>query len=106
MESRVVLQMDQAASGDQSVLRHFGERGEDAGVDRHLGLSVGGHCEEAADATGYASHDITSFQFFTFRENARPASICRLSKKISENDIYNQLKLFNLRWGTTDTLPK
>ena len=41
------LQVDQAASSDQAVLRHVGERGEDADLDCRLGLRPLRHRQEA-----------------------------------------------------------
>ena len=48
--SRVVLQMDQAASSDHSLLRHIGERDEVATLDRGVGLRPGRHRQDASDA--------------------------------------------------------
>ena len=42
-----LLQVDQAASSDQAVLRHVGERGEDADLDCRLGLRPRRHRQEA-----------------------------------------------------------
>ena len=41
--------MDQAASSDQSLLRHVGERGQVPALDRRLGLRPGCHRQEAAE---------------------------------------------------------
>ena len=43
-----LLQVDQAASSDQAVLRHVGERGEDADLDCRLGLRPRRHRQEAS----------------------------------------------------------
>ena len=48
LADRAVLQVDQAASAHQGVLRHERERGEDANLDRGLGLRAGRHRQEAA----------------------------------------------------------
>ena len=50
------LQVDQAAPPDQAVLRHLGERGEDADLDRRVGLRAGRHRPQAAAAGGVALH--------------------------------------------------
>ena len=42
------LQVDQAVSSDQGVLRHVGQCGEDADLDSHQCLRVGSDCEERA----------------------------------------------------------
>ena len=51
LAGRTVLQMDQAASADQSLLRHLGERGQDANLDRGLGLRPGRHREKTAQTS-------------------------------------------------------
>jgi hypothetical protein len=43
LAGRTFLQMDQAASSDQKVLRHVGQRGEDANLDSGFGLCFGRH---------------------------------------------------------------
>jgi len=50
LADRVVLQVDQAASTDQGVLRHDRECSQDADLDRSLGLRAGRHRQEAASA--------------------------------------------------------
>ena len=50
LADRVVLQVDQAASADQGVLRHDRECRQDADLDRSLGLCAGRHRQEAAPA--------------------------------------------------------
>ena len=47
-----VLQMDQAAPADQSLLRHQRERREDANLDRGFGVRAGGHRAQATGAGG------------------------------------------------------
>jgi hypothetical protein len=49
---RVVLQMDQAASANQTFLRHFGECSANANLDRHQRLRAGGDHQEATQ-TGF-----------------------------------------------------
>src|SRR5271157_1502120 len=51
-----ILQMDQATSADQAVLRHFGERGEDANLDRRLGLRAGCYRAQTAQAGSAPLH--------------------------------------------------
>ena len=50
LADRVVLQVDQAASADQGVLRNDRECCQDADLDRSLGLRAGRHRQEAAPA--------------------------------------------------------
>ena len=42
--------MDKATPADQAVLWHIRERGEDADLDRRIGLRAGRHRQEAAGA--------------------------------------------------------
>ena len=51
-----LLQVDQAASSDQAVLRHVGERGEDADLDCRLGLRPRRHRQEAPRPGRLALH--------------------------------------------------
>ena len=67
--SRVVVQMNQAASSYQAVLRHLAERREDANLDRHVGLRAGRHCQEEASLGRIALHFATDFLSDTVREN-------------------------------------
>ena len=48
--------MDTAAPPDQAVLWDLRECGEDADMDRRLGLRAGCHRPEAAEARGVALH--------------------------------------------------
>ncbi len=43
MAGGVVFQMDQAASSHQTVLRYFRERGENADLDRRVGVCIGSY---------------------------------------------------------------
>ena len=54
-----LLQVDQAASSDQAVLRHVGERGEDADLDCRLGLRPRRHRQEAPRPGRLALHFVT-----------------------------------------------
>ena len=49
LANRVVLQMDQAASAYQVLLRYFRERGQVSNLDRRLGLRSGRHSAKAAE---------------------------------------------------------
>jgi hypothetical protein len=48
--------VDQAASPDQGILWNLGERGEDADMDRGVGLRAGRHHPEAAQAERLPLH--------------------------------------------------
>ena len=56
MAGRAVLQVDQAASADQAVLRDIRKRGENPDLDRRLGLRPRRHCQEAPQARSLALH--------------------------------------------------
>ena len=47
LADRALLQVDQAASQDQALLWHLGQRGPDPALDRHLGLRARGHRPQA-----------------------------------------------------------
>ena len=64
-----VLQMDQTASADQSLLRYQRERGEDANLDRSVGLRAGGDRAQTPGAGGQLVPDSTNSQPYAFREN-------------------------------------
>ena len=66
----VVLQMDQAASADQGLLRHQRERGEDSNLDRSVDLCSGGDRAQAVEAGSQSLPDSTDSQCYSFRENA------------------------------------
>ena len=74
----VVLQMDQAASANQGLLRNQRERGEDSNLDRGLGLRPRRHRPEAFGPGGQPLPNPTDFERYAFRENAHftgPSSI-------------------------------
>ena len=50
MTGGTLLQVAQTTSADQVVLRNFRERGENANLDRGIGLRAGGHRQEAVEA--------------------------------------------------------
>src|SRR4029077_19897999 len=59
LASRTVLQMDQAASADQAVLRDIRKCREDPNLDRRLGLRPRRHRQEAASPGRLALHIAT-----------------------------------------------
>ena len=67
LAGRTVLQVDQAASSDQAVLRHHRERGQDANMDCHRGLRPGCHREKAPQYRGFAIYHPTDFKSHSFR---------------------------------------
>ena len=68
--SRAVLQVDQAASAHQEVLRHIRERGENADLDRRLGLRAGRHRQKATRSGRVPLHFATDPLGNAVRENA------------------------------------
>jgi hypothetical protein len=72
-----LLQMDQAASSHQAVLRHLGKRGQDADLDRRLGLRPRRHRQEASRPGRLALHFAPDPLGHPFRENAHRSSTCQ-----------------------------
>src|SRR5467141_696297 len=70
-----ILQVDQAASAHQTVLRYFGERREIPNLDRRLRLRARGPRQKTPPATGFASHFVTDPFRHPLRKNAHPASV-------------------------------
>ena len=77
-----LLQVDQAASSDQAVLRHVGERGEDADLDCRLGLRPRRHRQEAPRPGRLALHFVTDPLGDPVRENAHTSSTCGRRKQM------------------------
>ena len=61
---------NQAAPAHQVILRHVGERGQDADMDCGDGVCAGGGAEEAAGALGRPLHNFAGFEPDLVRENA------------------------------------
>jgi len=64
-----VLQVDQAASADQAVLRHVRECGQVANLDRRVGLCPRRHHQKAPQPSGFALHIATDSFGQRFRKN-------------------------------------
>jgi len=75
LASGTVLQMDQAASAHQGVLRHQRECCEDPNLDCRRGLCTRGHHPEATRPRGDPLPNPTDSQRHTFRENAHFAGL-------------------------------
>jgi hypothetical protein len=81
---------------DQGILRHKRERGEDANLDRGLGLRAGGHRPQETGPGGEPLPNSTDSERDAFRENAH---FTGLHPPGSQNDLLdsaNQLNLFEL----------
>src|SRR5207302_1817999 len=66
----VVLQVDQAAPANQSVLRYQRECREDSNLDRRLRICARGHRPEASRPGGEPLPNSTDFESYAFRKNA------------------------------------
>ena len=82
MAGRAVLQVDQAASADQAVLRDIRKRGENPDLDRRLGLRPRRHCQEAPQARSLALHIAPRPLGHAFRETTvRSGTYSRRSQR-------------------------
>ena len=88
-----VLQVDQAAPADQAVLRHQGKRGEDANLDRGVGLRAGRHRQETAQPGGVALHIAADPFGDSIREDALAEAFP--GKPQIRYNYRNQLNLFD-----------
>ena len=88
------LQVDQAASAHQAVLRHLGERGEDANLDRGVRLRAGRHRQEAPrlEASLYTLLQVLSVTLF--EKMPMPQALSETGTTFEENEIGKQLNLF------------
>ena len=77
-----LLQVDQAASSDQAVLRHVGERGEVADLDCRLDLRPRRHRQEAPRPGRLTLHFVTDPLGDPLRENALTSSTCGRRKQM------------------------
>ncbi|OQB60365.1 MAG: hypothetical protein BWX95_02272 [Bacteroidetes bacterium ADurb.Bin141] len=75
LEGGVVLQMDQAASAHQEILRSLRECGEVPDLDRRVGVPAGGHRQKAVGNRGFAPFNSTDLLGHALRENAHPAGL-------------------------------
>ena len=76
LADRIVLQMDQATSADQSLLRHESQRRAHAGLERPRRLSARRHLEKAASSHIQPRHHPTDFEPHPFRKNAHSTGYC------------------------------
>jgi len=66
---QALVQVDQTASSYQTLLWHLRKCGENANMDRHLGLRLGSHRKEKTQNRGFALHNITDSELNSFRKN-------------------------------------
>src|SRR6202142_3133034 len=69
LASGAFLQMDQETPAHQSVLRHLRQRGEDAGLDCHQRLRLGGDRQKRTQARTEHERNSANFEPQPFREN-------------------------------------
>ena len=74
----LVLQVGQAASSDQAVLRHLGKRSEVSDLDCRLSLCPCRHCQEAPQPRGLPLHIATDSLGYALRKNADRSSAYRI----------------------------
>ena len=66
---QALVQVDQTASSYQTLLWHLRKCGENANMDRHLGLRLGSHRKEKTQNRSFALHNITDSELNSFRKN-------------------------------------
>ena len=74
LAGRIVLQVDQAASSDQEISGHFGKCGQDANLDRGVGLRARRHRQETPQPRRFALFAATDLVGHAFRKNAFASS--------------------------------
>ena len=58
--------MDQTASADKIIFRHFRNRCQNANLDRYLGVCFGGYHEKAPEIGAEPLHNFTDFEHYSF----------------------------------------
>jgi hypothetical protein len=86
----------QTELADQDVLRPLRQRREDAGVDRHQRLRVGGHPQEGVEDRPQPHRNPPNPGRDSFRENPISQALATFSTLNSERPCCNQLSLFDL----------
>src|SRR5690606_9877900 len=74
LADRGLLQVDQTASSNQILLRHFRERREDPDLDRDLRIPLGRDPEEATRTRTESLHNSTDPERHALRESPRRTS--------------------------------
>ena len=96
---RTVLQMDQATSENQSLLRHLHERRPDANLDRHQRLPAPGHRQERASHRTQSQRNPANSQSDDFPK--RPGFTLFSQGPISNPEINVTKQLSFLRFNRT-----
>src|SRR5271156_3600580 len=66
---RLFIKACESSVKDQGISWDFAQRGQDAGVDRHQRLCVGGHYQEGTQARAKHERNSANFEPQSFREN-------------------------------------
>ncbi len=69
MAGRIIFQMDQAATANQVIFRHFRECGEDSDMDCDFRVCRSRHHQKTAPPQHRSLHNFTDFEPHTIREN-------------------------------------
>jgi len=87
LANRVVLQVDQAASADKSILWNFRKCGKNSDMDCHLRICAGSYNQKVIEVEAEPLHNSTGFEHNPFRENATFTSAygCRCQTTICRN---------------------
>ena len=98
LAGRTVLQVDQAASAHQGVLRHLGERGEDADLDRRLRLRARRHHSQAPATVRQPLRNSTDPEPHHVRANPAGSATCaiRSDRKGQTNSLPSSINVGTL----------
>ena len=99
LAGRTFLQMDQAASSDQKVLRHVGQRGEDANLDRGFGLCFGRHRQEAPRLGRLPLHSAPGFSVTLFEKMPMAQALSETTTTFEENEMDKPIESLQLLTG-------
>lgn len=99
LESRTVLQMDQATSAYQSILRNFRECSKVTDLDCNLDLCASRYCQKKIKTHSQSLYDFTNSEFDAFRENAHPATVCWRFEKYSKQRTRQPVDFIQLTLG-------
>lgn len=87
LASGAVLQMDQTASENQILFRHFRKCGEDSNLDRCLGLRACCHSQKAAQSVRQSVRNPTDLELDVVRENPYGSITYQNSRRRNSADI-------------------
>lgn len=79
LDHRIILQVDQTESQNQSLLWHFTQQREDTNLDCRHRLRASSHRQKAVGFAAQLLPNFTNFEFDTFRESAHFKPLSRRS---------------------------